>query len=303
MAWKEVLCDGAQSAMEYFMPDLASDMDPTRELTGIPGMELYPEGSDSDKGMRISDVFFDVPMRSRENGNVAVFVEQQDEKDEHFALRVFETYIRMREKRRVKTTGFAIYTGDSPDVATYSESCYGFEVFVKFRTFHIPSKCPDELRSDKRPFARVVLASRLSLDAGNDVGLREKYAMEILNTTGEQDYDRKKRLFILDFSRRIFRLNDPEIGQKVKEVYEMQTVSLREYGQQVKRELDKEEGRVEGRKEGRIEGRKEGRVEGREKGREEKAFEVARKMLARNMSVSDIIDLTGLGEKEILAIR
>ncbi|MDR1622013.1 MAG: hypothetical protein LBS00_06535 [Synergistaceae bacterium] len=111
--------------------------------------------------------------------------------------------------------------------------------------------------------------------------------MEILNTTGERDYDRKERLLILEFSRRIFRLSDPKISQKLKEVYEMQTIPLREYSMQIKRELDKEEGRMEGREEG----------EGK------KAFEIAQRMLARNMSVSDIIDLTGLGEKEILAIK
>ena len=71
----------------------------------------------------------------------------------------------------------------------------------------------------------------------------------------------------------------------------MQTVPIREYSRQVKSELDREEGRVEG------------RVEGEEKGEEKKAFEVARKMLARNMSVSDIVDLTGLDEKKILAIK
>jgi predicted transposase/invertase (TIGR01784 family) len=113
------------------------------------------------------------------------------------------------------------------------------------------------------------------------------YGMEILNTTGERDYDRKERLLILEFSRRIFRLSDPKISQKLKEVYEMQTIPLREYSMQIKRELDKEEGRMEGREEG----------EGK------KAFEIAQRMLARNMSVSDIIDLTGLGEKEILAIK
>jgi hypothetical protein len=275
-AWKEVLSEGAQSAIEYLMPDLAADMDPARELTGIPGVELYSEGSDSDEGMRVSDVFFDVPMRDGKNGNVALFFEQQHETDEEFALRMFDTHGRFRERLRVRTTGFAIYTGDSPNVDTYSESCYGFDVSVKFRTLHIPSKSLDELRGDKLPFARVVLAARLSLDAGDDVELREKYALEILNTTCEQDYDREKRLFILEFSRRIFRLNDPKISRKLKEEYEMQTVPLREYSRQIKLGIAREEGK------------------------EEKAFEVARKMLARNMSISDIIDLTGLDEKDIV---
>ena len=46
MAWKEVLCDGAQSAIEYLMPDLAADMDPAREMAGIPGMDGRDGGSE-----------------------------------------------------------------------------------------------------------------------------------------------------------------------------------------------------------------------------------------------------------------
>jgi hypothetical protein len=262
-------------------------MDPTRELTGISGMELPSGGSDSDEGMRVSDVFFDVFMRDGKNGNVALFFEQQHETDEELALRVFETYVRFREKRRVRTTGFVLYTGDSPNVDTYSESCYGFNVSVKFRTLHIPSKSPDELRGDKHPFARVVLAARLSLDAGDDVKLREKYALEILNTTREEDYGRGERLFILDFSRRIFRLNAPEISRKLKEEYEMQTLPLREYSQQIKLGIAKEEGKEEGRKEG----------------KEEKAFDVARSMLADGLPAETVMKYTGLGEKEILSIQ
>jgi hypothetical protein len=33
------------------------------------------------------------------------------------------------------------------------------------------------------------------------------------------------------------------------------------------------------------------------------AFEIAQKMLARKMSIGEIVDLTGLDEKDVLAIR
>ena len=49
------------------------------------------------------------------------------------------------------------------------------------------------------------------------------------------------------------------------------------------------------------EGIEEGIERGRVEGRGEKAFEIAQRMLARKMSVSEIVDLTGLDEKEILA--
>ena len=172
VAWKEALGGGARNAIEYFMPDLAADMDPSRDVTTIIGQELHPAGADSDKGMRSADVFLDVPLLGGENGNVALFIESQHEDDESFALRMFETYVRLREKRRVKTTGLAIFTGNAKDVNTYFDSCYGFKVSVEYNTFHLPSKNLEELRRDKRPFARVALAGRLSLDAGGDLASR-----------------------------------------------------------------------------------------------------------------------------------
>ncbi|GHV39181.1 hypothetical protein FACS1894187_18860 [Synergistales bacterium] len=53
------------------------------------------------------------------------------------------------------------------------------------------------------------------------------------------------------------------------------------------------------------EGMEEGKEAGEagEAGEAKKAFEVARKMLARKMSVSDIIDITGLNEQDILSIQ
>ena len=47
----------------------------------------------------------------------------------------------------------------------------------------------------------------------------------------------------------------------------------------------------------------EGRAEGKVEGRNEKAIEVARKGLKRNMPLADIADLTGLSEAEIAALQ
>jgi hypothetical protein len=63
VAWKKAIIDGAQDAIAYFMPDLASDMDTSREVIGITGMELPEKDSDSDKGMRVSDIFLNVPVK------------------------------------------------------------------------------------------------------------------------------------------------------------------------------------------------------------------------------------------------
>jgi hypothetical protein len=284
-AWKEVLCDGAESAIEYFMPDLAADMDPTREIDGIPGRELFSEASDSDKHMLEPDVFFNIPMLNGENGNIALFAEQQHEPNENLPRRVFETYIRLREKLRLRTTCIVVYTGSSPNVDTYAESCYGCEVSMKYRTYYLPEKSADELRADNHPFARVMLAGRLSLDAGDNIGLREKYAMEILNATTEQNYDDDKKFFILDFAERIFRLRDPRVSESVKGAYKMQTVPLEEYRKQIKLQ----NARLEGMEECMEKGMEKGIEKGIEKGREE----LIRSMLADGLPLQQVAKISG----------
>jgi predicted transposase YdaD len=274
LAWKKALSDGARDAIAYFMPDLAADMDASGDVTAISGMELPVIGSDTEKGMRLLDVFLNVPLRNGDRGNVALLVEQQHRNDESFALRMLEMYVRLREKSRLRATALAIFTGDAKNVDTYADSCYGVELSFRYNTFHLPGKTLDELKRDKRPFARVVLAGRMSLEAGDDVKSREKYAWEILNMTGDRDYDKEQMKVILNFSRGIFRLNEPEISEKLKEAYKMKTIPLEDYV----REIVREEGREEGK------------------------LEVARSMLADELPVEMIRKYTGLEKDDILSL-
>ncbi|MDR1622734.1 MAG: hypothetical protein LBS00_10205 [Synergistaceae bacterium] len=270
--------------MAYFMPDLATVMDMSREVTGITGMELPVKDSNSDEGMLVSDVFLNVPVIGGEDWDVACLVEQQHEPDKDFAGRIFGSWIRLRASRPTgRTTVFAIYTGGSKDVNFYTETCFGFEASIKFRTFYLPSYSVERLREDKRPFARVMYAGRLSLGTENDIALRERYALEILNTTDEGKYDNRQRKFILEFADRIFRLSDPKISQKVREAYKMKTVSLEQYVA----EIDKAEARMEG----------------MEKGMEKGKFEVARNFLKMGLPLDQIAQGTGLSVEEISVLR
>jgi hypothetical protein len=190
--------------------------------------------------------------------------------------KMFDSWVRLRAQRPTgRTTGFAIYTGSSSNVNFYTETCYGLEALLKFRTFHLPSYGIEKLREDKRPFSRVMYAGRLSLGIEDDVALREKYAWELLNTTSEQEYDKRQRKFILEFVDRIFWLKDPRISQELKEAYKMKTISLSEYVQKI----DREEAIMEGK------------------------FEVARSMLTEGLSTEVIKRCTGLDENSILSLR
>jgi predicted transposase/invertase (TIGR01784 family) len=74
----------------------------------------------------------------------------------------------------------------------------------------------------------------------------------------------------------------------------MKTIPLSEYA----REIAKEEGIIEGMEKGMEKGMEQGMEKGMEKG----MFEVARRMLARSKPLSEIVDITGLNEQDILSI-
>jgi hypothetical protein len=174
------------------MPDFASDMDPTREIISIISKEHLVKDSDTDKGKRISDLFLNVPVKGGEDWSVACLVEQQDAEKEDFAACMFDSVVRLRASRpKARVTGFAIFTGASKDVNLYTETCYGLEFSLKFRSFHIPSYPVKELQMDKRPFACVIYAGRMAYESGDNVALREKYALELLTRTDEISYDTK----------------------------------------------------------------------------------------------------------------
>jgi hypothetical protein len=276
IAWKQALVDGAREAIEYFMPDLASDTDKSREITGITWIELPIAGSDSVKGMQVPDVFLNVPVIGGKDWNVACLAEQQHEHESGFADRMFNSLIRLMASRPDgMVTGFAIYTGDSKNVNSYTRSCYGLEMMIKFRAFHLPSYSIGELREDCRPFARVMYAGRLSLESGNDIAMREKHARELLDMTGERDYDKRQKKFILDFANRIFWLDGPGISQELKEAFEMEIITLEEYSKRLAKEVAVEE----------------------------KAFEIARNLLNMGLPAEQVAHGTGLSIEEIGDLR
>jgi predicted transposase/invertase (TIGR01784 family) len=134
----------------------------------------------------------------------------------------------------------------------------------------------------------------MSYESGDDLALRERYARELLNMTDEMSYDNSQRKFILEFSERIFRLNDPKMSNELREAYDMKTVPLRE----LSIELSKEEGILIGEEKGKEEGKIEGKIEGKA----EKAFDVARSMLADGLPAETIGKYTGLDENSILSL-
>ena len=281
-AWKDCITENVDDALLFFKPDLATDRDYGRKPMLISG-ELPAIGSASDKGMRTSDVALSIPLKKGADQRIVFHIEQQHEPDKDLPLRMFQGYYRMSDRLSLPVTSYAILTGNIKPVNSYIASCYGTELNFKFGVYHVASADMEELKRDERVFALAIMAAKRMLDAGENIQDRGKYSLELLNAAKERGYDTGKMRNILKFIYRVLRIWDKNIDTKVREVWKMQLIPIDEAIKEIQI--------------------RDAREEGMEKGEAKKAFEVARKMLTRNMSVSDIIDVTGLGEDDILKLN
>ena len=91
------------------------------------------------------------------------------------------------------------------------------------------------------------------------------------------------------------RPNYKTVGDALREQEEAAKKAAREKGERIGREEGERIGRVEGEKIGRVEGEKIGRVEGSK----QQAENTARRMLAKNRPLTEIVEFTGLSEEQV----
>jgi hypothetical protein len=280
-AWKDMLIQETDDAIEFFMPGLAADRDYTKraELMSedMPGLE-----ADTDKGGRVADMCLSVHLLAGGIQRVALILEQQHEPDSGFARRIYTEFYRASDRLTYPVTSLAIFTGRKWHAGPYEYECYGTRLCFEYNVFRVAEADIESLRRDERPFAVVVLAAALMLEAGDDPNCREKYARELLGLMMERNYDKRKKKAILNFVRRVFRLQDDDMSQGVKEEWRMKAIPIEEAAKEV--------------------WIRHAREEWMERGMEAEKVEVARSMRAEGLSLDIIKRCTGLPESKILGL-
>jgi hypothetical protein len=269
-AWKNVLSDVADDAIDFFLPELSGDRDKTKDVELIGG-ELPGIGADSDKRARIADVCFSVRLKTGESCKVGCVIEQQHDDDSGFAEKIFRGFYRLSDRLNDDVTALAIFTGSSMDRSVYEYSRYGVNLSFSYNTYHVMKQDIERLKQDERLFAPVVLAARMMMAAKGQPQSREKYARELLKIMRERDYDNRKKMVVLRFIGHILRLQDKDINTELRGEFLMQFIPLSEYRKLSEIEYIKEE----------------------------MAIEIARSMIADGVPVEKIEKYTGLDEYDI----
>jgi hypothetical protein len=154
LSLKQSIIDHPLDAIEFFMPELVSMMDTSREI------HLLNYMMDS---MNENDVLFDVPVKGPKRLMTCLFVPQfQIDKD--IAERIHLISIRCEMNLGVFPVIFVIYTGESENINIYTKTFYCQKMSLKFGSYHLLSQDIDELRRDIRPFAKVMYDLRMAYD-------------------------------------------------------------------------------------------------------------------------------------------
>jgi hypothetical protein len=280
-AWNDVLLQCADDAVAFFMPDLAADRDYSKEME-ILSEDMPLLEADTNKGGRVVDVCLSVHLLGGGIQRVALIVEQQHRKDPDFARRMYTTFYRASDRLRYPVTSLAIFTDRSWYAGPYVYECYGTKLRFEYNGYRVAEANIDALRRDERPFAVVILAAALMLEAGGDPSDREKYARELLELMIERNYDKSKKKTILNFIRRVLRIQDNDMSPSIKEEWGMKATPISEVVKKItiRQEIEEAE----------------------EKGREERNLAIARSMRSDGLPIETIKKYSELSESEILRL-
>jgi hypothetical protein len=203
---------------------------------------------------------------------------------------VFKSWYRASDEYEIPVTSLVICTGDAKPVNTYASEWQGTSVSFRYNVYGVSETDAGELMRDGRNFALAALAARRMLEAGSSPAKRGKYSLELLDAIKERGLSELKAWSFQNFTSRILRIDEDDIDASVREVWKMRFRPMDEVVREIHTRYAKEEGKIEG------------KAEGKKEGKAEKAFDVARSMLADGFSSETVKKYTGLDETSILSL-
>jgi hypothetical protein len=273
-SWKDVIKENLDDAISFFMPNLAE----LRDYSAKPGVadpERPAIGGKSNKGKRTSDLCISMPLLSGSESRAIFLIEQQHEEDNALPLRIFQSYYRASDEYALPVTSLAIYTGKTEPVDTYIREWQGTSVYFKYNVYSVNRADADGLKHDARNFALPVLTAKRMLEAGGKARRRGEYSLELLEHIGERNFDSEKAWSLQKFAYRLLQIDKDDIDPKVREVWKMRFRPIDEVVKDIHLRDAKEE----------------------------KALEVARKMLDEGLPAETIRKCTGIDEGSLLSPR
>lgn len=295
-AWKDILDVYIKECMEFFYPEISKKIDWSVGYE-ILDKELQSITTEAMIGKRFVDKLIKVKSIDGTEQVVLLHIEVQGQKEDEFSLRLFQYYYRLFDRYKKPILTLTILTDDNKswNPENYQTKVWDFPVLsFNFQTCKLLNyqDNKEDLESVDNPFGIVVLAHLAATETKNDSKARYKIKFALIRRLLEKGYGR-------DYVINLYKMIDwvlvlpkelaLEFKSKIHDLEEAKKVSYITSIEQL--------GREEGLKTGLEQGLRKGLEEG-----ERRIAAIAKNLLAEGRSPGAVQKLTGLSEKEVIAL-
>ena len=160
LLWKGIIEDLADDFLRFFFPQYVSEIDFSRPFEFL-DKELNQLFSETEVSLRHADKLFRIWLKNGEEHWCLVHVEVQGYRDPNFALRMFQSAYRIKDRFSRPLTAIAIYTDDnrSQHVSEYREAFMGTEIIYRFNAYSLIDYSTEELEGIDNIFAVILLGN------------------------------------------------------------------------------------------------------------------------------------------------
>lgn len=301
--WKKVIGDLFEDFLLFFDPELHAHIDFTKSPDFLQ-QELFQLVNDKKKGRGVADQIVKVQLKEGTEQWILIHVEVQGTNHADFSAPMFQYFYRIYDRHHEKIIALAIMTSpnESKVPIDFHYKYFCTKLHYAYTNRKLLDYPEEKLQQSDKLFSKVVLAAKYLHTTKNEEHQRYQFKMKLMREiVRNEEYPRTAVQAVFHFIDYLLKLPKdleqqlaeamyPILGEekKLMELYNKENASPT-----IANAFEME--RVEGRLEGRSEGKMEGRIEER--------LHLVQNMLKKDWSLEDIMDLTGLSEEELLAIR
>jgi hypothetical protein len=214
--WKEILGDYFQEFMAFFFPEIAEEIDWTKEYEAL-DKELHQITRDADMGSRLADKLLKVWKKNGQETWVLVHVEVQAQEEKGFGHRVYVYNYRIHDLYNRPVVSLAVLADDNPrwHVSSYEQSLWGCVNTLRFPTVKILSYKDrwEFLESSPNRFAIVVMAHLRTMETQKDHESRLRDKLTLSKSLYRRGWTRQEITDLYRFIDWIMRL--PEGSEQI----------------------------------------------------------------------------------------
>ncbi|ADU29430.1 hypothetical protein Bcell_1165 [Evansella cellulosilytica DSM 2522] len=271
--FKELISTFFEEFIMLFFPEAFEHLD--FENLRFLSQELFTDVTEGDK--HVVDLLVETKLKG-EDGLVIIHLEPQSSSQKKFNERMFIYFSRIYQKYRRKILPIAIFTYDTtrdePDSLTLH---FPFADILQFNYLIVELKKQNwrsYIREDN-PVAAALL-SKMGYTKEERVEVKKEFFRILIRL----ELDTAREALLTGFFESYLKLNAQEESQLIKEVKAMNPKE----GEKIMEIMTSYERK----------GIKQGLEQGIEQGREQERLEVAKRMLEKEKSIDEIIEITGL---------